>query len=83
MEILGIILFGVGVIICLIYGIALMIKAFQVSILWGLGYLFIPLVSLIFILVHWQIAKDPFLKILTSIPFMLLGMLLLPPGTFI
>ena len=81
MEILAFIFLGVGAIISLVYGIAIIIKAFQVSVWWGLGYLFIPFVSLIFIVVHWQVAKEPFLKSLLAIPFGIVGMLLLPEGT--
>lgn len=82
MEIIGLMLIGIGAIIAMIYGIILMVKSFQVSIWWGLGYIFIPLVSLIFIIVHWQVAKDPFLKSLIAIPFIILGMILLPESTF-
>jgi hypothetical protein len=81
MEIISFICIAIAIIISLIYGIALVIKAFQVSVLWGLGYLFVPFVSLIFIVVHWQIAKDPFLKSLLAIPFLIVAMLLLPEGT--
>ena len=52
MEILSFICIAIAVIINLIYGIVLIINAFQVSILWGLGYLFVPFVSLVFIGVH-------------------------------
>ena len=82
MEILGFICLGIATLISIIYGIILLIKAFQVSILWGLGYLFVPFVSLIFIVVHWEVAKDPFLKSLLAIPFMVVGVILLPEGTF-
>jgi uncharacterized membrane protein len=81
MEVLGLILLGIGAIISLIYGISLLIKAFQVSIWWGLGYLFIPIVPLIFVIVHWPIAKDPFLKGLIAFPFIVIGVLLLPGST--
>jgi len=81
METLGLILLVIAAIISLVYGIALIIKAFQVSVLWGLGYLFVPFVALIFIVVHWQTAKEPFLKSLIAIPFMILGLLFLPNGT--
>lgn len=82
MEVLSFLCLGIATLISLIYGIILLIRAFQVSVLWGLGYLFIPFVSLVFIIVHWQTAKDPFLKSLLAIPFMIVGVLLLPEGTF-
>lgn len=80
MEILGTIFLIIGAILSIVYGFILLVKAFQAGILWGLGYLFVPLVPLIFVLVHWENAKSPFLKGLLAIPFFLLGILLLPEG---
>ncbi|MDD7983411.1 hypothetical protein PQO01_00395 [Lentisphaera marina] len=68
----------IGAIIAIIFGFILLMKAFQESILWGLGYLFVPFVSLIFIIVHWQEAKSPFLKGLIALPFYGLGIALMP-----
>lgn len=73
MEILGGILMLIGFLVSLIYGIILIVKAFQASILWGLGYLFVPFVGLIFIITHWDEAGKPFLLSLLSIPLYLLG----------
>ncbi len=81
MEFLSLTLVAIATIIGLYYGIILIIRAFQVSVWWGLGYLFVPFVSLIFIVVHWQTAKEPFLKSLLAIPFALLGLFLLPVDT--
>jgi hypothetical protein len=81
MEFLSLTLVAIAIIISLYYGIILIIRAFQVSVWWGLGYLFVPFVSLIFIVVHWQTAKDPFLKSLLAIPFVFLGLFLLPTDT--
>jgi FtsH-binding integral membrane protein len=78
MEILGMVLMGIGAVIALVYGIILLVKAFQTSVWWGLGYIFVPLVSLIFVIVHWQVAKKPFLMSLISIPFFILGSVLMP-----
>ena len=78
MEILGTICLVIGAIISLIYGIKLLILAFQTSVLWGLGYIFVPFVSLIFICMHWEKTKSPFLRGLISIPFFIIGSLLLP-----
>lgn len=36
------------------------VRAFQESILWGLGCLLLPFVSLVFLILHWRRAKDPF-----------------------
>jgi hypothetical protein len=50
-----------GLIILLIGSITYLIAAFRAGILWGLGCLFLPPVSLIFLFAHWQTAKKPFL----------------------
>lgn len=76
MEIVGLILITIGAIIALIYGIQLIILAFKTSIPWGLGYIFVPFVSLIFIIMHWEDAKRPFLKGLICIPFYLIGFMM-------
>ena len=39
----------------------LLIVAFQESLLWGLGSLFVPLVGLIFICLNWDVSKRPVL----------------------
>jgi hypothetical protein len=78
METLALILIVIGGIISVVYGIILLIKAFQTSIWWGLGYIFIPLVALIFVVVHWDVAKKPFLMGLLCIPFFLVGFMLSP-----
>lgn len=49
---------------CIFYGIKLLILAFQESVLWGLGSLFVPFVSLIFIIMHWERCRSPFLRYL-------------------
>ncbi len=51
----------VGVVIGSIAGIWLLIEAFRVSILWGLASIFIPLVPIIFVILHWDRARKPFL----------------------
>ncbi|MGI0116782.1 hypothetical protein [Zooshikella sp. RANM57] len=78
MEIIGGILILAGGLVSLFYGIIILIKAFQTSILWGLGSLFIPLVGLIFIILHWQITKEPFLRSLLAIPLIIVGVILMP-----
>ena len=80
METFGTILIAIGLIIALAYGIILLIKAFQTHILWGLGSLFVPFVSLVFVIMHWDVAKKPFLMGLISIPFYIAGTAMLPSG---
>ena len=50
----------IGIAIFIIGGIGTLIAAFKTSILWGLGCLFIAPVSLIFLILHWDVAKNPF-----------------------
>ena len=50
-----------GFILAIVGGIGMLIVAFRESVLWGIGCLLIPLVSLIFVLSHWDEAKKPFL----------------------
>lgn len=78
MEIIGITLIVIGGLIGLVFGVLLIIAAFKESILWGLGYLFVPFVSLIFVIVHWDEAKAPFLKGLLCLPFIVVGLLFMP-----
>ena len=49
---------GIGLII--FGGIGTLIAAFKTSLLWGLGCLIIAPVSLLFLFMHWDVAKNPF-----------------------
>jgi hypothetical protein len=69
MEILVYIGFGVAI----IGSIGLLIAAFRESVLWGLGCLLISPVSVIFLFIHWDEAKNPFLLQLAGIGLILLG----------
>jgi hypothetical protein len=51
----------------------LIVAAFRVSILWGVAVFLIPFASLVFIVVHWQEAKAPFLAHIAGI------LLIVPP----
>lgn len=73
---MGIILILIGVIIGLIFGIQILILAFKESPAWGIGSLIIPFVMLIFVIMHWEKAKSPFLKTLIAIPFYVIGLIM-------
>ena len=73
MEVLGSILMGVGYIISTVFGIMILIKAFQTSVGWGICSLLVPFAALVFVIKHWDIAKKPFLLSLISIPFIIGG----------
>jgi uncharacterized membrane protein len=77
MEIIGFGLILCGVIVSVIFGLIILIKAFQASIIWGLAYLFIPFAALIFIITHWDEAGRPFLFSLLSIPLVIAGQALI------
>ena len=78
LEIIGNTLLLIGFLISLFYGIQILILAFQASVFWGLGCLLIPFVDLIFVVVHWDTTKTPFLRLLLAIPFVIVGYLLAP-----
>ncbi|MCF6193431.1 MAG: hypothetical protein L3J46_03760 [Kangiellaceae bacterium] len=49
-----------GLFVFIIGGIGTLIVAFKASILWGLGCLLIPPASLLFLVMNWGVAKNPF-----------------------
>lgn len=53
-------LFYIGIIVFVIGGIGTLIAAFKTSILWGLGTLLVAPISLLFLIMHWDDAKNPF-----------------------
>ncbi len=67
-----------GVIICLIGGLLFLVAAFRTSIWWGLACLFLPIVSLFFLIVHWSEAKKPFFLQLAGFVVILVGAFISP-----
>ena len=65
-----------GILISTVGGLMFVIAAFRVSVLWGLGCLLVPLISLVFLILHWREAKKPFFVELAGVPFAVLGLLL-------
>ena len=51
----------IGLIIFIIGGIGLLIAAFRISILWGVGCIIVAPAVLVFTVLHWTEAKNPFL----------------------
>jgi hypothetical protein len=51
----------IGLAIFVIGGIGFLIAAFRTSLLWGLGCLIVPPIQIIYLFVHWDKAKIPFL----------------------
>jgi len=81
MEILASALYIVGALIAFVYGILFLVEAFKVHVGWGLGCLFVPFVSLVFLIMHWDVAKRPFLRSLLAIPFYVIAIILLASTT--
>ncbi len=66
-----------GLVLLVIGGIWFVIAAFREGILWGLGVLFVPFVSLIFLVLGWPEAKRPFFLQLAGLGVILLAALVL------
>ena len=64
-----------GFLILLIGSIGFLIVAFKNSILWGLGCLLISPLSIIFLILYWNDAKNPFFLQLIGIFVVFLGSL--------
>jgi hypothetical protein len=80
MSAVALALLAVGGIVVLVAGVMLLVKAFQTSVLWGLGYMFVPFVSLIFVVLYWQETKKPFLYLLGGAAILLVGVVLGGPS---
>ncbi len=50
----------IGILVLIIGAIGLLVAAFKESLLWGFGCLFISPVSIVFLIMHWSEAKNPF-----------------------
>ncbi len=66
-----------GLIVFLIGSIGFLIATFRAGILWGLGCMFLPLVSFIFLFVHWKTASKPFLVSMLGIAILFLSTMFL------
>jgi len=80
LAIAGYVLTVIGALIALVGGIMLLVAAFRASIWWGLGSLFVPFVSLIFLITHWATARRPFLISLGGTVLMMIGVGLAAAG---
>jgi FtsH-binding integral membrane protein len=68
---LGIIIFCVG-------SFLFLVAAFRESIWWGLACLFLPVVQIFFLIVHWPHARKPFLFQLLGFVAFLVGIIISP-----
>ena len=69
--ILGIAIFAIG-------GLFFLVAAFRESIWWGLACLFVPIVPLFFLIVHWRDAKKPFFLQFVGFAVLVVGAILSP-----
>jgi len=75
---MGALIILLGIVIIVIGGLGFLIAAFRESILWGLACLFIPIVQLFFLIVHWPEAKRPFFLQLLGLAVLIVGAILSP-----
>ena len=60
MEIIITALIILGGLLAVVGGIWFLVESFRESIWWGLGCLLISPVQLVFLIMHWPVAKKPF-----------------------
>lgn len=58
--------------------IMVLIEAFRESVLWGLACLFLPIVSIIFIVLNWQAAKRGVLLQVLGFALLIIGFVCAP-----
>jgi polyferredoxin len=78
MDILAGSLIFLGFVIFIIGGFWFLIAAFRESVLWGLACLFIPIVQLFFLIVHWPEARRPFFLQLLAFVMIIVGFIINP-----
>ena len=61
--------------------LGLLVAAFRESIWWGLACLFIPIVQLIFLIIHWREARKPFFLQLLALVLFIVAILVSPQGS--
>ena len=69
MEVLSII----GLIVFVMGGFGLLIAAFKTNILWGVGVIVFAPAALVFTVLHWSEARNPFLLQLFGLLMMFFG----------
>ena len=68
-----------GLTLIIIGGIGFLIASFRTSILWGIGCLLFYPISIVFLILHWDVAKNPFFLQLIGIGIVFLGVMLASP----
>ncbi len=78
MHTLAMIFLGIGCIIILASGLNLIGHTFRTSTLWGIAALVIPGVICVYTVLHWEVAKRPFLLSLLGIGIVILAVVVDP-----
>jgi hypothetical protein len=73
MEMLGGGIVAVGIGIILVANTMIVIKAFKTTLLWGFGTLFIPIVTLAYIVLYWDKTKKYVLWLLIGLLLFVVG----------
>jgi hypothetical protein len=73
LPILLILVMLAGAVMALFGSVRMLISAFRKSIIWGLGCIFVPFCSLIYLIVDWENAKSGFFLHLKGVGVMILG----------
>ncbi len=76
MNMIGIIVLVVGAVITIVGGVRFVIAAFEESAWWGLGVLLLPIISPIFLILHFSDSWRPALNFVIGFVLVLLGTLL-------
>ena len=76
MQTLSLVIVIIGGLVAVVGGILFLVAAFQESILWGLGVVFVPFVALIFLIMHSDRALAPFLVQLGGAGLVVVGALI-------
>lgn len=78
MALLSTALILLGIVVLVIGGFWFLVTAFRESVLWGLACLFLPIVQLFFLIVHWPEAKRPFFLQLLAFMIIVAGFIINP-----
>ena len=63
----------IGLLVMFIGVLGTLVAAFTTGLWWGLGCLFLWPVSLLFLVVHWDVAKNPFFFLFFGLVLILIG----------
>lgn len=77
-SIVTMILLGSGLVVFLLGSLWYLIAAFRISILWGLGCIFVPFVPIVFLFAHWRVAAKPFIVSILGLAFVFTATFLMP-----